>query len=417
MFSLAILNPYMIMFIKKIFRISEITPAGFINAALAALIIFVFSSCSGHDGNYSISGTLDNAEGRKIYLYEMSTYELTPLDSFTFEYTGEFRFQGEIDQIRFMSLREDQLNNLVLVVSPGEDIEITADYNNLQESATIEGSSESKLAYELNREMHLTLMKLDSLSSDYRSRLNGSAGEFEQLRAETATRFNDIAEEHRHFTIDFINRNPSSLASLMALYHQIDANTFVLQHPEDFQYYIMVDSILTDLYPDLDYTVTLNENVKEMKSQFEQRQQRESLLATGSMAPEISLPDPDGETKNLSYLRGNYVLLDFWAAWCGPCREENPYLVDAYSKYNNNGFEIFQVSLDRTRDAWLRGIEEDNLHRWTHVSDLQFWSSEVVPLYQIDGIPANFLLDPDGKIIARNLRGEELNRTLAELFD
>ncbi len=385
--------------------------------SLAALIIIALSSCSEPDHTFSISGILDNASGKTVYLYEMSAVDFSVYDSVVAGADGTFRFDGEIDRIRFMPLRENHLNQVFLIVKPGDDIQLTADYNDLPRTARIEGSTESELAVELFGEITSSIHKLDSLGRHYRSNLDGTPAEIQRLRERTEANFNEITGELRQFTIDFINRNPGSLASLMALYQQIDPNTFILNQQEDFRYYSMVDSVLIEKYPDLDYTVTLNENVSQMKEQFELRRQRESSLGNGAVAPEISLPDPEGETVSLSSLRGSYVLLDFWAAWCGPCREENPYLVEAYNMYHDQGFDIYQVSLDRTREAWLRGIEEDNLQQWTHVSDLQFWSSQVVPLYQIEGIPANYLLDPDGRIMARNLRGAELGRALAELFD
>lgn len=388
-----------------------------INAVLIVITTLLFFSCSETDRNYSISGTLDNAAGEKLKLYEMSTYDLIPLDSVIVDDAGKFRFESEIDQIRFMSLRYNQLSYLVLIVFPGEDIEITGDINTLQQSATIKGSPESQLSLELNKNMNSTIMRMDSLGELYRTGRDEPGTDIDAFREEIREKFEEIAEKQRRFTIDFITRNPGSLASLMALYQQTDPSSFVLGREEDFKYYSLVDSVLINKYPDLEYTVTLNENVREMKEQIEIKTKRESILAEGAVAPEISLPNPQGDTISLSSLRGNYVLLDFWAAWCGPCRQENPYLVESYNKYNNKGFDIYQVSLDRTRDAWIGGIEEDGLQKWTHVSDLQFWSSVVVPLYSIEGIPANFLLDPDGRIITRNLRGAELDRTLAGLFD
>jgi thiol-disulfide isomerase/thioredoxin len=118
----------------------------------------------------------------------------------------------------------------------------------------------------------------------------------------------------------------------------------------------------------------------------------------------------------LSSTRGNIVLLDFWAAWCNPCRLENPHLVKAYDMYHNKGFQIFQVSLDKTREDWLRGIENDKLGRWIHVSDIKYWNSAVVPLYKIDKIPYNLLLDREGKIIAMNLRGDKLQSELESVL-
>lgn len=134
-------------------------------------------------------------------------------------------------------------------------------------------------------------------------------------------------------------------------------------------------------------------------------------------APEIALPDPEGDTIKLSSTRGSVVLIDIWAAWCGPCRRENPNLVRLYDLYHDKGFQIYQVSIDKTRQAWLKGIKEDGLEKWIHVSDLKYWSSVVVPLYKIESIPANFLLDREGNIIASGLRGETLQIKLAEIFE
>lgn len=138
-------------------------------------------------------------------------------------------------------------------------------------------------------------------------------------------------------------------------------------------------------------------------------------LAIGAVAPEISLPNPEGEVVPLSSLRGNYVLVDFWAQWCRPCRMENPNVVAMYDKYNSKGFEVYGVSLDRSRDKWLQAIEQDNLH-WTQVSDLKFWQSEAAATYNVSAIPFSVLLDPEGRIIGKNLRGAELRNRLEEIF-
>ena len=135
------------------------------------------------------------------------------------------------------------------------------------------------------------------------------------------------------------------------------------------------------------------------------------------------LPSPDGKEIALSSLRGKMVLVDFWASWCPPCRAENPNLVKVYNEFRDKtftrgqGFTVYSVSLDRSRDAWLRGIREDNLSWPYHVSDLKFWNSEAVALYQVDGIPMNFLLDENGVIVARGLRGEVLRQTLLSLVE
>lgn len=138
-------------------------------------------------------------------------------------------------------------------------------------------------------------------------------------------------------------------------------------------------------------------------------------LAVGQVAPDIALPNPEGEVVKLSSLRGNYVLVDFWAKWCKPCRMENPNVVRLYNKYNAQGFEVYGVSLDRRKEDWVQAIEEDGLH-WTQVSDLKFWNSEAARIYNIKAIPFAVLLDPEGKIIGKNLRGQALENKLGEIF-
>jgi peroxiredoxin len=134
----------------------------------------------------------------------------------------------------------------------------------------------------------------------------------------------------------------------------------------------------------------------------------------GDMAPEIELPNPEGKVMKLSSLRGKVVLLDFWASWCGPCRHENPVTVAAYEKYKSKGFTVFSVSLDRSKPKWVQAIKADDLSWENHVSDLQFWNSAPAAQYGVEAIPATFLIDQNGKIIAKDLRGNDLERALSK---
>ena len=136
----------------------------------------------------------------------------------------------------------------------------------------------------------------------------------------------------------------------------------------------------------------------------------------GSVAPELNFPDPLGRVITLESLRGKYVLLDFWASWCGPCRRENPNVVRAYNKYKDAGFTVYSVSLDKDKNRWLQAIKGDGLVWPNHVSDLKQWRSEAVRLYGFRGIPHTILLDKEGKVIQKNLRGAALEVKLEELL-
>ena len=149
--------------------------------------------------------------------------------------------------------------------------------------------------------------------------------------------------------------------------------------------------------------------------QIESMIARMEMVQVGSIAPDFTLPDVDGNPVSLSSFRGKYVLVDFWAAWCPDCRKENPNIVAAWEKYKDKNFAVLGVSLDRKRDQWLAAIEKDGL-AWTQVSDLKYWSSDAAVLYCIRWIPMSFLIDPEGKIVAIGLEGEELHNKLEELL-
>ncbi|MDR2810806.1 MAG: AhpC/TSA family protein [Tannerellaceae bacterium] len=208
-----------------------------------------------------------------------------------------------------------------------------------------------------------------------------------------------VRTERENFRIDsFIAAHPASIVSAYILYREY---SYRLSKEE-------IDNYVKQLDPSLHNTQYV-EVLNELSALLEN-------IAIGKPAPDFSLPNPEGEVISLSDRLGKgYVLLDFWASWCGPCRRENPHIVKIYNEYKDKGFDVFSVSLDKTKEAWIKGIEDDNL-TWTHVSDVLFWNSAPAKQYGIRAIPANFLIDKDGIIVAKNLRGEDLGKTLAELL-
>ena len=378
------------------------------------LLGFIFNACESETEFLNISGEIKNANGEKLYLIELQSNNVVFLDSIILNDEGVFSFKSQIDIPKFYALRITPNNYLTLIVNPFEQIVVKADGKNLAQEPIIEGSPESVEISELRSRLDVSVKRLDSLGMYYQSLIG--TREINKVRDSLSVLSKEIIAEHTQYTKDFIIENANSLASLMALYQQIAPRRYVLNPKDDFDYFNLVDSSLMNRYPESDAVKALHSQIEELKRQIKNEEELNKIVGIDSAAPDITLPNPEGDTISLSSLKGKYVLLDFWASWCKPCRMESPNLVRSYNKYHEKGFEIFQVSLDKKKESWIEAIESDQLN-WIHVSDLQFWNSSAAKLYQVQAIPASFLLDKNGKIIAKNLRGNSLEATLSEIFD
>lgn len=378
---------------------------------LAALI---FTGCK--NNTVQITGTLDSpASGEYIFLDKLSSNALTSVDSVKISNDGKFHFKTDIEQPSFYVLKINENNFLTMLLEPGEKITMEAHKDSLNYPVNLSGSKGTELMIEYNKTLRKSITKFLGLNEIYMQ--NSDSPELPAIIESLDSMAQNYLNEINTYTKNYIDANLTSLASLVALYQQVAPNVYVLNPTMDLNYFVKVDSSLSLLYPDYEPVNSLHEQVQELAGSVKMEGSAAPASGNGVKAPEITLPTPQGDTVKLSSTRGSIVLLDFWAAWCAPCRQENPNLVRAYNTYHRKGFQIYQVSLDKTREAWIKGIEDDQLGKWIHVSDIQYWNSLVVPLYNIESIPYNVLLDKEGKVIASNLRGEQLQTKLAEIFD
>lgn len=358
--------------------------------SLSVLII----SCS--NGKSKISGNIENAKNEILYFEQLTSTKVNKLDSVKIEKNGDFKMNVKIPEYGFYRVRLSDNNFITLLLDSTSDVELTANALNMQDGYTIKGSPESEKIATLFNGMKKTFATRDSIIRLHN--MLTQQGKLDSLTdASIRAQVLSINADNRNYILNFANENNNSLLPLLAVEY--------LNPQEDIVEITQIVESLNTNFPNSDYVKPLVARISEMKR-----------LSVGSEAPEIVVNDPDGKQITLSSLRGKVVLIDFWASWCGPCRQENPNVVKVYQKYKDKGFEIFGVSLDREKGAWLQAIAADKL-TWKHGSELAFWNSSFVKTYNLTGIPNTVLVDKNGIIIAKDLRGPQLEQKLAEVLN
>ncbi len=366
-------------------------------------------------GGFSISGTIEGAgNGEYLLLKEVKPGILEPVDSVVPEKDGRFSFRSETEWPAFFMLSMDEDDFLTLLIAPGEKIEVKAARNSMARPASVTGSDGTSTIIKFREEQDEVKARLMELTDTYNDSIDSPRRPF--LMDSLDRKAAEIVTAFREKSVSLLKENKSSMVSIYLINQHLVPGLQLFEPAKNPELFYMVDSALYALYPESDLVLDLHSFVAGLRRSVTVGKRAGEPPVPGDLLPDIVLPDPDGDTLSLSSLKGRVVLVDFWAAWCPPCRDENPNLVRLYEMYHRKGFDIFQVSLDLRKEDWVEAIRNDRLGRWKHVSDLRYRDSEVVKQFRLTEIPASFLIDREGKVISVNLRGEELQKKLDELL-
>lgn len=360
--------------------------------AYLLIITFFLAACSS-EPRYVITGKIDGADSVTFLLQQRVAGKIVTIDS-ALALKGSFKMKGGAveypDMVQLIAAGSRMRTSFYLENS---NIEITGILDSLFK-ATITGSK-TQDEYQAFLDSNKPLS--DRYSQIYAEYQTASQSSDSKRMAELEKEAEAIQNELTALQKDFIKNNPSSYVSpslLRSISYELDA--------------IEIESYINAM----DTNVAKIPIVKEMK----ERVVVMKAVAVGQKAPDFTMNDVDGNPVSLSSKTGSkLLLLDFWAAWCGPCRQENPNVVKVYKEFNKKGFDVYGISLDQRKEDWVKAIADDKL-TWTHVSDLQYWNNAAAKMYAVNAIPANFLLDENGVIIARNLRGEDLYNKVKEVL-
>ena len=351
----------------------------------------ILSACTLKPG-YQISGTIDGLTSGDIVLLEQRIdKEYVQIDSVTSP-DGTFEFKGsvEIPDVYYITVRGKQGKALIFLEN--SQIGFTAHVDTLWKPVVV-GSSVHDEYNTFQASLMEIYGKARELYASYREA--DQAGD-EETAKKIEKEIDALDDEVKEFQQAYLDENPASFIA-----------PYIVQNLHYGKEADEVEALLAKLDPSLQGS--------SLVGTITRRLELLRKVAIGMPAPEFAQNDSLGIPVSLSSFRGKFLLIDFWAAWCPPCRAENPNVVSAYQKYNIKGFEVLGVSLDKSREKWLKAVKDDRLS-WTQVSDLKYWSNEAAAMYAISSIPSNLLLDPEGVIIKKNLRGGDLHSVLEELL-
>jgi len=374
------------------------------------ILSILLAGCGKNENQFTIKGRITHGEGKPVYLEELLVSSTKLLDSAKINSKGEFEFKGETGIPTYYLLKLSDKKFITLLVDSLEEVFIEADIANFERDYRVSGSVGSIHVKQLNDRLFETRHKLDSLRS--LNNLFKGNPDYPELSKQWKEETARIKQEQVEFSKQFVNDNPFSMASVMALYQKFDNDEYIIN---DLHTMRVAASALNSIYPQSGHVKALYQNAVNLVNEEKSARLQRFIQEQGQNSPDIVLPDPDGREIALSSLRGRVVLLHFWSAVDKNSRILNEALAEAYRKYKNKGFEIYQVSVDDNRIEWVDAIDNDEL-AWINVGDME-GSTMAVNLYNIKSIPYNYLLDEKGAIIAKDLKGPALDRELTAILN